>query len=165
MYGVILYSLIILFQGIKRAGGEFKKILKTAFTLFVVFFPGFIIDGNWNFFQEKLHIIPRSFNFIPLFYLFWNGFSVIYAAKYLLQGNEIQFSASEINPVFFEFYQISGQERKILFLALSGLGNKEIAKRIHISEGTVKNHMHHVYDKTGIKNRIGLSYLIKNFSI
>ncbi len=44
-------------------------------------------------------------------------------------------------------------EQKILHLVGDGLVNKEIAGRLTISEGTVKNHLHNVYVKLGITGR------------
>ncbi len=44
-------------------------------------------------------------------------------------------------------------ERKVLEFVAEGLVNKEIADRLQISEGTVKNHLHNVYVKLGISGR------------
>jgi len=38
-------------------------------------------------------------------------------------------------------------------LVASGKTNKEIAKRLFVSEKTVKNHLNHIYRKMGVKNR------------
>jgi two-component system nitrate/nitrite response regulator NarL len=42
-------------------------------------------------------------------------------------------------------------------LIAAGLSNKEIARRIKISEGTVKIHLHNVYTKLGVANRTSLA--------
>ncbi len=44
-------------------------------------------------------------------------------------------------------------EQKVLRFVAEGLVNKEIADQLHISEGTVKNHLHNVYVKLGITGR------------
>ena len=46
--------------------------------------------------------------------------------------------------------------RSIIRLLLEGKGNKEITEALFISDDTVKNHIHHVYQKIGIKNRVQL---------
>ena len=38
-----------------------------------------------------------------------------------------------------------------------GLSNREIAAKLFISEATVKVHLHHVYDKTGVRSRTALA--------
>jgi DNA-binding NarL/FixJ family response regulator len=48
---------------------------------------------------------------------------------------------------------LTTQEKKILLLAARGLGNKQIATRMHLAEGTVKRHLHSVYHKLGATSR------------
>ena len=50
---------------------------------------------------------------------------------------------------------LTRREIAILKRLESGLGNKEIAESIFISEGTLKWHLHNVYGKLGVKNRTG----------
>ena len=42
-------------------------------------------------------------------------------------------------------------------LICAGLSNREIAQRLFISEATVKVHVHHVFDKVGIRSRTALA--------
>ena len=39
---------------------------------------------------------------------------------------------------------------------MEGLTNRQIADRLYISEGTVKNYISAIYDKTGIHDRVKL---------
>jgi two-component system nitrate/nitrite response regulator NarL len=39
-------------------------------------------------------------------------------------------------------------------LIAAGLSNKEIAARLTITEGTVKNHVHHALEKLHLTNRV-----------
>jgi len=48
---------------------------------------------------------------------------------------------------------LTKREVKVLKLVASGNTNKEIAKKLFISEKTVKNHLNHIYRKLGVKNR------------
>ena len=52
-----------------------------------------------------------------------------------------------------ENVHLTKKEIKILKLVASGKTNKEIAKKLFVSEKTVKNHLNHVYRKLGVKNR------------
>lgn len=52
---------------------------------------------------------------------------------------------------------LSRREREVYELVCEGLSNNEIAGRLFISETTVKAHVHHVFDKVGIRSRTALA--------
>jgi DNA-binding NarL/FixJ family response regulator len=58
---------------------------------------------------------------------------------------------------------LSQREREIVALVAQGFKNKEIAEKIFISEQTVKNHLHNIFDKLGVSDRLELAlYAIHN---
>ncbi|MFI0909036.1 response regulator [Streptomyces abikoensis] len=48
---------------------------------------------------------------------------------------------------------LSPRETEILGLVAEGLANRQISKRLFISEATVKTHLVHIYDKLGVDSR------------
>ncbi|MEY9843427.1 response regulator [Streptacidiphilus sp. MAP5-3] len=48
---------------------------------------------------------------------------------------------------------LSPRETEILELLAEGLANRQISKRLFISEATVKTHLVHIYDKLGVDSR------------
>jgi DNA-binding NarL/FixJ family response regulator len=48
---------------------------------------------------------------------------------------------------------LSPREREIVELVAQGYKNREMAKKMFISEQTVKNHLHNIFDKLGISGR------------
>ncbi|RLP79303.1 DNA-binding response regulator [Mycetocola lacteus] len=48
---------------------------------------------------------------------------------------------------------LSAREIEVLTLASEGLVNREIGKKLHISETTVKSHLAHIFGKLGANNR------------
>jgi len=48
---------------------------------------------------------------------------------------------------------LSQRELEVLRLVAGGAGNREIARRLFISEATVKTHLLHMYDKLGVRER------------
>jgi len=48
---------------------------------------------------------------------------------------------------------LSSRELEVLGLVAKGFSNKEIAKRLHISEATVKTHLLHTFGKLGVDDR------------
>jgi two-component system nitrate/nitrite response regulator NarL len=48
---------------------------------------------------------------------------------------------------------LTPRELEIVRLAAEGLRNREIAERLSITEGTVKIHLHNIYEKLGVNGR------------
>ena len=57
---------------------------------------------------------------------------------------------------------LSVREREVMLLAAKGLANKVIARELNVAEGTVKLHLHKVYQKLGIKSRFALAVRVGN---
>src|ERR1700728_1532393 len=58
---------------------------------------------------------------------------------------------------------LSQREREIVQLVAQGYKNKEMAEKMFISEQTVKNHLHNIFDKLGVSDRLELAlYAIHN---
>lgn len=57
---------------------------------------------------------------------------------------------------------ITRRELEILQLVSDGLSNKEIGKRLFITEGTVKNHVHNALEKLHVENRVqAAAYIVR----
>jgi DNA-binding NarL/FixJ family response regulator len=52
---------------------------------------------------------------------------------------------------------LSQREREIVALVSQGFKNKEMAQKLFISEQTVKNHLHNIFDKLGVSDRLELA--------
>jgi DNA-binding NarL/FixJ family response regulator len=58
---------------------------------------------------------------------------------------------------------ISQREREILTLVAKGASNKQIARDLFITEGTVKNHLHNILGKLHARNRAeAVAYAIRH---
>jgi two-component system, NarL family, response regulator DegU len=58
---------------------------------------------------------------------------------------------------------LSRREEEVMRLVAEGLGNREIADLLRLSEHTVKNYLFHIFDKLGISNRVELVlYAVSN---
>jgi len=55
--------------------------------------------------------------------------------------------------------QLSVRERGIVSLVQRGLRNKEIAQELGLTEGTVKVHLHKIFEKLGVRSRTELILL------
>ena len=49
--------------------------------------------------------------------------------------------------------ELTARESEVLEQIAFGFTNKEISRKLSISESTVENHIHHIYTKLGVSNR------------
>jgi two-component system, NarL family, nitrate/nitrite response regulator NarL len=52
---------------------------------------------------------------------------------------------------------LSEREKEIVQLVAQGFRNREIGEKLFISEQTVKNHLHNIFDKLGVSDRLELA--------
>jgi len=53
--------------------------------------------------------------------------------------------------------QLTDRERQIVQLVSEGLSNKAIGRRLNLADGTIKVHLHHIFQKLDISNRTVLA--------
>jgi two-component system, NarL family, nitrate/nitrite response regulator NarL len=58
--------------------------------------------------------------------------------------------------------QLSKREMEVVSSVAEGLTNREVAKRLGLSEHTVKNYLFRVYDKLGVSSRVELLFMTIN---
>lgn len=63
------------------------------------------------------------------------------------------FFAARSGAVVGPFPQLSEREREVLKLAAQGCGNADIARRLFLSEKTVRNHVSSIFAKLGVTDR------------
>jgi DNA-binding NarL/FixJ family response regulator len=68
-----------------------------------------------------------------------------------LAGQALERAARRGSPT-----ELSAREVELVRLAAGGLRNREIAVRLAIAEGTVKAHLHNIYQKLHIDRRVAL---------
>jgi DNA-binding NarL/FixJ family response regulator len=57
---------------------------------------------------------------------------------------------------------LTARELRIVRMAASGLHNREIAEELAITEGTVKVHLHNIYEKLSVTGRVELTILARD---
>lgn len=77
----------------------------------------------------------------------WNGKAIAGALRLVLQREQAVAAASSV---------LTARELEVTRMVASGLRNKEIASRLAITEGTVKFHLHSIYEKLQIDGRYAL---------
>ena len=49
--------------------------------------------------------------------------------------------------------ELTHRERQILHLVCEGLSNKEIGRRLKVTDGKIKVHLHNIFEKLRVSNR------------
>jgi DNA-binding NarL/FixJ family response regulator len=62
-----------------------------------------------------------------------------------------------IRPERYPRSDLTAREQQVLELVEQGFKNKEIAQELGIRPGTVKIHLKHIFEKTGVRGRYGLA--------
>ncbi len=102
-------------------------------------------------------IILFAIHLVPIFFL-----SLYLDKNFVAPAEKHDFDKSLAD--FIKKYQISKRESEIVQLICKGKSNQDISDSLFISLQTVKDHIHHIYLKTGVKNRVQLTNLIRAFS-
>jgi DNA-binding NarL/FixJ family response regulator len=78
-----------------------------------------------------------------------------------LFNGALQHETQRENRVGF-FGALTDREYEVMLLVSTGLTNKQIARQLSISEGTVKVHLNNVYGKVAVRNRTALTALARS---
>lgn len=92
-----------------------------------------------------------------------NGISVLGANVYSGIQKKIASSNRHSEPVNSAASELSEREREIIILITEGYDNKNIAQKLFLAEGTVRNIISRMLDKLGLKDRTQLAvFAVKN---
>lgn len=65
------------------------------------------------------------------------------------------------NPTEKKFPDLTPREWEIIEFIERGLGNKQIAAELNLSENTIRNHIHELFKRCSVKNRVQLMIILK----
>ena len=93
--------------------------------------------------------------------------SIFFSYLYVLDINNenvLNKFQGKSNQPQFNKYEFTEREKDIIIAISEGLSNKEISKKLFISEGTIRNYITIILDKTNLEHRtaIAVNYLKGN---
>jgi len=154
------YALLQLFIESSRQLDIKNRMSIRLFGYFYLFFSAgtiILINLNGQMYAFGLVMMLFSLHLLPVF------FQTLHLDKnYIVAVRSPDFNSSL--EQFFGHYSISKRETDVVHLICQGKSNQEISDSLFISIQTVKDHIHHIYLKTGVKNRVQLTNLIRTFS-
>lgn len=62
-------------------------------------------------------------------------------------------------------FRLTPREREVVATIVAGYSNKDIARKLSISEDTVKHHLSNIFDKLGVSNRLELALFAVNHNL
>jgi len=85
----------------------------------------------------------------------------VHAGQVWADSNQLRFLLESLYEVRFKplvdargLRLLSKREEDVLYCAVDGLKNREIAAQLHLSEHTIKNYMFRIFDKLGVSSRV-----------
>lgn len=156
----LLFHLIFIFPFFagdkkKKVKHEKKETIKCVFS----YFSGVLIYSVILWFLESLNFIGINLSFVFLF-----GISAILPLCIRIFFKFPEEKVPGQKKDFLSFcndYEISKREAEIILEICSGKTNKAIAEKLFITLQTVKDHTHHIYTKTQVKNRVQLANMVR----
>lgn len=85
------------------------------------------------------------------------------ASKVVAELNRLRPSDAPSNRALVE--PLSDREVEVLRELAAGLGNRQIAERLHLAEGTIKNHVSSILAKLGVGDRTSAALMARELSL
>jgi len=80
----------------------------------------------------------------------------VHAGRRWLDASVNQYAAATSNSDGQNLDTLTRRQIEVARAAVSGLSNKELAQRLGVSEGTIKNHPHAIYERLQLEGRLAL---------
>lgn len=105
----------------------------------------------WSRSSDPFGVSQPSFVLLLLMLLLNSAAFFVGLKRLIING-----TATDIDSEAILEYHITAREIEIIRLIRMGWSNDEIAIRLFVSPSTVKNHLYHMFQKTGSRNRVEL---------
>lgn len=90
-----------------------------------------------------------------------NAVRTVYSGGTVFQEDILKYVRDKINPANGGgiFSELTPRETEIVRLIAEGLSNQQIAERLFLSNGTVRNHISTILEKTGLEHRTQIAVM------
>jgi len=139
----------------RLAQKTFGAVFLASFSLYALVYY-FLVFSHMAWAVQTVPILYFLVPLPPLLYL------KNFLAKYYLEHPLLPVTLNEFNR-FCDNHHLSDREQEIIGLLLKGATKNEMAEALFLSPHTVRNHLASVYKKLGVKNKVQLFFLVRNF--
>ncbi len=159
MIFVYLWAFLSILLWSRKQASIAKKFIMTfgaSYLLFMLLSVVLILIQTLYPFSRHLFIlIFLSLHLVPIFFL------NLYLDKTSETENDQEGDYETRFSRFVEKHEISKRECEVVRLICQGYSNQEISDALFISLQTVKDHTHRIFVKTGVRNRVQLTNMIR----
>ncbi|MBI9069078.1 MAG: helix-turn-helix transcriptional regulator [Salinivirgaceae bacterium] len=134
-----------------------KRILLFRFGIIIA---GLTIFKGVSLYFTDFHFLIGLY-FILLYFAGYLPLALLSKVYFKKNSYAVQENTSEIDYLFGK-YKITPREKEIIIEVCKGKTNKQISEDLFITLQTVKDHLHNIFQKTEVKNRVQLSKLFAN---
>ena len=168
LYPYLIFQILVMITGVSHLLLNAGKVGNTDQRNSIIIFGSInlVIYLTFVILYYETQYLPKL---VPLFLLVFFGANLppaLYLFIYLKKHYIPPPVAKDLNEAmkqFVEKYEISKREEEIIQQICEGKSNKEISEALFISLQTVKDHVYRIFIKTGVKNRVQLTNLIRTF--
>lgn len=146
-----------------RYGRRFARVVSA---LYIVGFATLVAFGDvveLAFYSDRFLYLA----FTSLMYFSINVPPLVYMAHSLKRHfNELSYRPQLDGDSLAEFaseFKLTRREQEVMDLIVQGMKNDEIAEALFISLQTVKNNVSAIYKKTGVRSRVQLGNILRNY--
>jgi DNA-binding CsgD family transcriptional regulator len=138
----------------------FKAVLHKRYGALFVFI-GFMILGLLVFHDVLVNsLVINNIYLLPYgLFFFIISHSIILSMKYSSFNQKVNVQVDMESPVFHHLCSdcgLSKREKEVMVLLMKGMDYRDISGKLFISVATLKKHIHSIYQKTNVKNRLEL---------
>jgi DNA-binding CsgD family transcriptional regulator len=158
---------IVPFVFSKRIPNSFGRMFaKTVSALYLIGFACLVTFGDvlqLSFYSDRFLFLA----FISLVYFLINVPPLIYMSFSLRRHfSELSYGQKTDDDSLVEFafeFKLTKREREVMSFIVQGMSNEQTAEVLYISVQTVKNNVSAIFRKTGVKNRVQLGNILRNY--
>jgi DNA-binding CsgD family transcriptional regulator len=155
LIGIQLYGIWILIRNFARIDSSpLKSLIRSTLAYVSAMLVLMILQLVVRFLPGSPRLLREYGVTQVAFYLGAMVLLLVYAARFLFRGDTTV--PTLLPDRFIDQYGISPRECEIISMIIRGYSNRKIGETLFISAMTVKNHIYHIYRKTGAGNKVQL---------
>jgi DNA-binding CsgD family transcriptional regulator len=159
-YPMLAYPLSIFFIFSRRIRDiALKKLVRNFIVMLICFMPSLLFEdifGSITIIFEFASRNPLPLKLFPVYYLMVYLFLLYHGFRNVIRERKAGRGAHAVTDEFIKRFAITAREKEIILLTAEGASNKQIGEKLFISAATVRNHLHNIFEKTGVANRVEL---------